>query len=137
MERLYIETRRNRSVELFDRLPATDRRNYIDLLMRGAESVDRSRKDDATKLDQLFNHIGPAVSWRLGAAAPRLEGGDALAVTLERSAMEMPDTSHGGKVGGVPARTPYSSVRERLLSVSPRSLRIIARPVEPAGPAAL
>ena len=103
-------------IQLFDRMAAQDRQDYIDLLMRGAEKVliEAGRRDDAAKVHKLFNDIKPGSHLPLGEAEfelnlanarvadaklhvdhpkePRLEVEDAMAVTLEKNGIELPDS---------------------------------------------
>ena len=103
-------------IQVFDRMAAQDQQDYIDLLMRGAEKVliDAGRANDAAKVHRFFNDIKPGSLLSLGEAefelnldnarvvdakdhvhnpnAPRLEVEDALAVTLKKNGIELPDS---------------------------------------------
>ena len=105
-----------KEIREFDTMAAQDRQDYMNLLVEGAQKVliEDGRRDDAAKVYQLFHEIPAGASISIGEAefegnldnawvadakkhashptAPRLEVEDALAVTLKKNHIGLPDS---------------------------------------------
>jgi len=103
-------------IQLFDRMANQDRQDYLNLLVEGAQKVliEAGQQNDAAKVHQLFTEIHQGDALPKGEAefegnldnarvadakrhlkdpnAPRLEVEDALAVTLKKNGIELPDS---------------------------------------------
>ena len=98
-------------IQVFDRMAAQDRRDYMNLLMETAQKVliEAGKQNDAAKAHQLFTEIHQGDALPIGEAefegnlaiarvadalsdpkAPRLEVEEALAVTLKKNGIELP-----------------------------------------------
>ena len=103
-------------IRQFDKMADQDQGDYIQVLVDGAEKVlvDEGRRDLAAKMDQLFTEIHHGDTMSLGMIefednlararvtdaknvtkdpnAQRLEVEDAMAVTLQKNHIELPDS---------------------------------------------
>jgi hypothetical protein len=103
-------------IQQFDKMASEDKGEYVSLLVGGAEQVlkDQGRVDLAAKVEQLFTTTEPGDQHTLGMVefqlnlararvtdaknvakdphAQRLEVEDAMAVTLKKNGIELPDS---------------------------------------------
>jgi hypothetical protein len=98
-------------IQVFDRMTAPDRQDYMNLLMETAQKVliEAGRQNDAAKTHQLFAEIHQGDALPIGEAqfegnlaiarvadalsdpkGPRLEVEEVLAVTLKKNGIELP-----------------------------------------------
>jgi hypothetical protein len=107
-------------IQVFDRMAARDRQDYMNLLMETARRVliEAGKQNDAAKAHQLFTEIHQGDALPIGEAefegnlavarvvdalrdpkAPRPEVEEALAVTLKKNGIELPRISRLGGPG--------------------------------------